>query len=144
MLQKTLELEPSFWHPHLILSMIYTEKGMFSEAVAEADQAAKLAGGNEQAMSMKGYALAKSGNVVQAREVLAELQRVALVRYVAPYNFAVLHNALAETDVAFDYLEKAFAARSVLMVFLKVDPKWGNLKTDKRYQYLSLRTGLQH
>jgi len=144
MLQKTLELEPSFWHPHLILSMIYTEKGMFLEAVAEADQAAKLAGGNEQAMSMKGYALAKSCNVVQAREVLAELQRVALVRYVAPYNFAVLHNALAETDVAFDYLEKAFAARSVLMVFLKGDPKWGNLKTDKRYQYLSLRTGLQH
>ncbi len=141
-LQKTLELEPTFWHPHLILSMVYAEKGMFAEAVAEADQAAKLAGGNVQAMSMKGYALAKSGKLEEARAVLAELQQSALTRYVAPYNFAVIHNALDETDTTFDYLEKAFAGRSVLMVFLKVDPKWNNLKNDKRYQDLLLRTGL--
>ena len=141
-LQKTLELEPTFWHPHLILSMVYTEKGMFAEAIAEADQAAKLAGGNVQALSMKGYALAKSGKLTEARAVLAELQQAALTRYVAPYNFAVIHNALGETDAAFDYLEKAFAGRSVLMVFLKVDPKWSNLKNDKRYQDLLLRTGL--
>lgn len=142
-LQKTLELEPTFWHPHLILSMVYTEKGMFAEAVAEADRAAKLAGGNVQALSMKGYALAKSGKLVEARAVLAELQQAALTGYVAPYNFAVMHNALGETDIAFGYLEKAFAARSVLMVFLKVDPKWSNLKDDKRYQDLLLRTGFR-
>ena len=141
-LRKTLELEPTFWHPHLILSMVYTEKGMFAEAVAEADQAAKLAGGNVQAMSMKGHALAKAGKLVEARAVLAELQQAALTRYVAPYNFAIIHNALGETDAAFDYLEKAFAGRSVLMVFLRVDPKWSNLKNDKRYQDLLLRTGL--
>ena len=142
-LQKTLELEPTFWHPHLILSMVYTEKGMFAEAVAEADQASKLAGGNVQALSMKGYALAKSGKLAEARAVLSELQQAALTRYVAPYNFAVIHNALGETDLVFDYLEKAFATRSVLMVFLKVDPKWRNLKDDKRYQELLLRTGFQ-
>ena len=142
-LQKTLELEPTFWHPHLILSMVYTEKGMFTEAVAEADQAAKLAGGNVQAMSMKGYALAKSGKLAEARAVLAELQQVALTRYVAAYNFALIHNALGETDAAFEYLEKAFAERSVLIVFLQVDPQWGNLKNDKRYQEVLLRTGLQ-
>ncbi len=141
-LQKTLELEPSFWHPHLILSMIYTEKGMFAEAVAQADQADKLAGGNVQALSMKGYALAKSGKLIEARMVLAELKQTALARYVAPYNFAVIYNALGETDAAFDYLEKAHAGRSVLMVFLKVDPKWSNLKNEKRYQDLLIRTGL--
>lgn len=142
-LQKTLELEPAFWHPHLILSMIYIEKGMFAEAVAEADQAAKRAGGNVQATSIKGYALAKAGKLAEARAVLDELRQLATTRYVAAYNLAVIHNALGETDAAFDHLEKAYAQRSVLMVFLKVDPKWSNLRNDKRYQDLLLRTGLQ-
>ena len=142
-LKKTLELEPTFWHPHLILSMVYTEKGMFAEAVAEADRAAKLAGVNVQAMSMKGYALAKSGKLAEARAVLADLKQFELTRYVAGYNFALIHNALGETDAAFEYLEKALTERSVLMVFLQVDPKWRSLKSDKRYQDLLLRTGLQ-
>ncbi len=142
-LQKTLELDPAFWHAHLILSMVYAEKGMFAEAVAEADKAAKFSGGNSQAVSMKAYALAKSGNLVEARAVLAALQELSKTRYVAPYNFAIIYNAIGETDTAFDYLEKAFAEKNVLMVFLKIDPKWNNLKNDPRYKDLLLRTGLR-
>lgn len=140
-LRKTLELDPTFWHAHLLLSMVYTEKGMFDDAVAEADRAAKFSGSNAQAISMKGYALAKSGKLADARAVLAALQQLSITRYVAPYNFAVLHNALGETDAAFGYLEKAFAEKNVLMVFLKVDPKWRNLGNDPRYTDLLLRIG---
>lgn len=142
-LKKTLELDPNFWHAHLVLSIVYTEKGMFAEAVAEADKAAKLSGGNSQAVATKGYALAKSGKPAEARAVLAELQRLSTTRYVAPYNFAIIYNALGETDTALDYLEKAFAEKNVLMVFLKVDPKWNNLRNDTRYKDLLWRIGLQ-
>jgi len=142
-LQKTLELDPNFWHAHLVLSMVYTEKGMFAEAVAEADKAAKFSGGNSQAVATKGYALAKSGKPVDARGVLAELQKLSTSRYVAPYNFAIIFNALGENDTALDYLEKAFAEKNVLLVFLKVDPKWNNLRNDPRYKDLLWRIGLQ-
>ena len=65
------------------------------------------------------------------------------MRYVAPYNFAIIYNALGETDTALDYLEKAFAERNVLMVFLKIDPKWNNLRDAPRYKDLLWRMALQ-
>jgi len=142
-LQKTLELDPNFFHAHLVLSMVYTEKGMFAEAVSEADKAAKLSGGNSHSVATKGYALAKSGKPAEARAVLAELQKFSSTRYVAPYNFAIIYNALGETDTALDYLEKAFAEKNVLLVFLKVDPKWNNLRNNPRYKDLLWRIGLQ-
>jgi len=141
-LQKTLELYSDFWHAHLILSNIYTEKGMFAEAVAEADKAVNFSGGNFQAVAAKGYALAKSGKPAEAQAVLAELQKASTTRYVAPYDFAIIYNALGETDTALDYLEKAFAEKNVLLVFLKVDPKWNNLRNDPRYKDLLGRLGL--
>jgi len=66
----------------------------------------------------------------------------ALSLYVAPYDFAIIYNALGETDTALDYLEKAFAEKNVLLVFLKVDPKWNNLRNDPRYKDLLGRLGL--
>ncbi|MCY7346382.1 MAG: winged helix-turn-helix domain-containing protein [Pyrinomonadaceae bacterium] len=132
-LNKTLELEPNFWHTHLILSGVYTEKLMFAEAVAEAEKAARFSGGNSQAVAVKGYALAKSGNSTAARTVLAELQKLSAERHVPAYNFAIIYNALGETETALDYLEKAYSEKNVLLVFLKVDPKWNNLRSEPRF-----------
>jgi DNA-binding winged helix-turn-helix (wHTH) protein/TolB-like protein/tetratricopeptide (TPR) repeat protein len=142
-LQKTLELDPNFWHAHLVLSMVYTEKGAFAEAVAEADKAAKVSGGNSQAVATKGYGLAKSGKPAEARGVLTELQTSSTARYVAPYNIALIYNALGDTDAALGYLEKAFAEKNVLMVFLKVEPKWNNLRSDSRFISLLKRMRLE-
>jgi Flp pilus assembly protein TadD len=121
---------------------IFRRDRRFAEAVAEADQAAKLSGGNSQAVAMKGYALAKSGKPAEARSVLAELPRLSTTRYVAPYNFAIIYSALGETDTALDYLEKGYEQKDVRMVFLKVDPKWNNLRNDTRYRNLLWRIGL--
>jgi DNA-binding winged helix-turn-helix (wHTH) protein/TolB-like protein/Tfp pilus assembly protein PilF len=140
-LQTTLELFPNFWHTHLILSMVYTQKGMFDEALTSADKATQISGGNSQAMAMKGYALAKSGRETEARAMLGELLNLQRKRYVAPYNIATIYNALGETNTALNYLEKAYAEKNVLMVFLKVDPKWSNLRNDPSYKSLLSRMG---
>jgi tetratricopeptide (TPR) repeat protein len=136
-LNKTLELDPNFWHSHLILSGIYAEKRMFAEAVAEAEKAAQVSGGNSQAVAVKGYALAKSGNLTEARTVLAKLQKLSAERHVPAYNFAIIYNALGEHETALDYLEKAYSEKNVLLVFLKVDPKWNNLRSEPRFIALS-------
>lgn len=138
-LNKTLELEPNFWHSHLILSGIYAEKQMFAEAVAEAEKAARTSGGNSSAVAVKGYALAKSGNLAGAQIILAELQKLSTEKYVPAYNFAIIYNALGEHQTALDYLEKAYSERNVLIVFLKVDPKWNNLRGNARFVELMRR-----
>ncbi|MBA4184011.1 MAG: winged helix-turn-helix domain-containing protein [Acidobacteria bacterium] len=142
-LNKTLELEPNFWHTHLVLSGIYAEKQKFAEATAAADRAAQISGGNSSAVAAKAYALAKSGNLAGAQIVLAELQKLSAEKYVPAYNFAIVYNALGEHQTALDYLEKAYAEKNVLMVFLKVDPKWNNLRGDARFIELMRRMNFQ-
>ena len=58
---------------------------------------------------------------------LEELKRQSLKGYVPPYDIAMIYAALGEKDHALDWLEKGYEARDVHMIFLKVDPKVGQL-----------------
>src|SRR6266567_464740 len=75
-LQKTTELDPNFWFAHMLASDAYAEKGMFTEAVAEARKATELSGANSHSLASLGYALARSGKQAEARAVLDELLKV--------------------------------------------------------------------
>ena len=131
-LSKTIDLSPNFWLSYLFISVVYTEKGMYAEAVAAAKKAGELSG-NSQSEAYRAYALAKWGKLDEARAVLDELLKLSNECYVPPYNLAVVYNGLGKSDKALDYLEKGFAEKNVLMVFLKVDPKWNNLRSEPRF-----------
>jgi DNA-binding winged helix-turn-helix (wHTH) protein/TolB-like protein/Flp pilus assembly protein TadD len=131
-LQNTIDLDSNFWLSHLFVSRVYTEKGMHSEAVAEAKKAAELSG-NSQSDAYRAYALAKWGKLSEAREVLTKLLKSSTESYVPPYNIALAYNAVGERDKALAYLEKAFSEKDVRMVFLKVEPQWDNLRSEPRF-----------
>ena len=143
-LQKTFEMAPNFYFAHLFAASAYIEKGMFPEAIAEAQKARELSGPtNSHPMGFLGYALAKSGKQVEARAVLAELLKSASERYVSPYNIALIYNGLGEHDETFAWLERGYQQRDQRMVFLKVEPKWNNLRDDSRFQNLMRRVGFE-
>jgi len=141
-LNRTIDLNPNFWLSHLFISDIYTEKGMYAEAIAAAKKAGELSG-NSQSEAYRAYALARLGKQTEARVVLDELLKLSKTRYVPPYIFAVVYNGLGESDKALDYLEKAFAEKNVLMVFLKVEPKWNNLRREPRFIDLMRRMNFE-
>ncbi len=141
-LNKTVDLNPNFWLSHLFIADVYTEKGMYAEAVAAIKKAGELTG-NSQSEAYRAYALARWGKLEEARAVLDELLKLSNERYVPPYNFAVVYNGLGESDKALDYLEKAFAEKNVLMVFLKVEPKWNNLRREPRFIELMRRMNFE-
>jgi TolB-like protein/DNA-binding winged helix-turn-helix (wHTH) protein/Tfp pilus assembly protein PilF len=140
-LQKTLELEPNFGFAHLFASSAYIEKGMYPEAIAEGRKARELNGANSHPVAFLGYALAKSGKQAEARAVLAELLNRSKERYVPPYNIALVYNGLDERDETLAWLERGFEQRDPKMVFLKVEPKWNDLRSDQRFQDLLRRVG---
>jgi len=84
-------------------------------------------------MAFESYARAKSGKQTEARVILAELLRLSAERYVPPYNKALVYNGLGKSKDALDWLERGFAERDPRMVFLKVEPKWNNLRADPRF-----------
>ena len=71
---------------HLFASSAYIEKGMYSEAIAEARKARELSGVSTHPIAFGGYALAKSGKQEEARAVLEGLLKLSKKGYVSPYN----------------------------------------------------------
>ena len=45
-LRKTIDMEPGHWMAHYWLAQAYAQKGMYTEAIAELQQTARLSGGS--------------------------------------------------------------------------------------------------
>ncbi len=142
-LQKTLELDPNYRLANMFAARAYIEKGMFAEAIAATRKARELAPGSSEPIAFGAYALTKSGKVIEARTAFDELLKSSNERYVPPYNIALIYNALGEDGKALDYLEKGFAEKDVRMVFLKVEPKWNNLRSEPRFTELMRRMNFE-
>jgi len=141
-LQKTFELEPNFWMAHLFASSAYIEKGMYTEAVAEARKASGLSPAQTISYAFGSYALAKSGKRDEARAALNELLKLSTGRFVPPSNIALAYNGLDETNETFAWLERGYQQRDPKMTFLKVQPKWNNLRSDPRFAEIMRNVGL--
>jgi DNA-binding winged helix-turn-helix (wHTH) protein/TolB-like protein/Tfp pilus assembly protein PilF len=141
-LNKTIDLNPNFWLSHLFIASVYLEKGMYREAVTAFEKAGEITG-NSQSKAYRAYALARWGKTAEARAELDELLKLSKTNYVPSYHFAVVYNGLGEGDKALDYLEKAFAEKNVLMVFLKVEPTWNNLRAEPRFIELMRRMNFE-
>jgi tetratricopeptide (TPR) repeat protein len=88
-----------------------------------------------------GYALAKSGKHSEAQTELNKLLKLSQERFVSPYNIALIYSALEQRDDALAWLERGYNDRDPRMVFLKIDTKLNNLRSDPRFQDLLRRVG---
>ena len=132
-LKQTIELNPNHWLPRMFIARVYIEQGKYRDAILECEHAKELGSPSLELLALEGVAYAKLGDVKMSREQLRELEEVSRRRYVPPYFSALIHNSLGETDVALSLLEKGFYMRDVRMTFLKVDPKWNNVRHQPRF-----------
>ena len=65
--------------------------------------------------------------------MLATLETVSRQRYMPPYTFALIHAGLGDPEAVFEWLERAYAARDVHLIYLPVDPKWDAYRDDPRF-----------
>jgi serine/threonine-protein kinase len=142
-LHKTIDLDPNFWLVHLFAASAYIEKGMYAEAVQEGREANRISPSQNWSIAFSGYALAKAGKLEEAQDVLDELLELSKTRYVPAYHLALLYNGIGDKDKALDYLEKGFGEKDVRLVFLKVEPKWNNLRSEPRFINLMKRMNFE-
>jgi tetratricopeptide (TPR) repeat protein len=139
-LKATLELDPNHVLAHVFSSAAYSEKGMYAEAIAEAEKAAAITRRTmAHPLGLLAYARAKSGDAAGAEAILDELLAASRTRYVSPYSVALAYNALGDRQQTLAWLEQGFEARDHKMNLLKVDPKWKNLHGDPRFDELVRR-----
>ncbi len=133
---------PEFWAPHMALGYGYLAEVRFSEAIAEFEKARALAPDATINLSGLAAAQARSGNSAEATKLLALLKKMTSGQHVAPFDIAVVYDALGERSQALDWLEKAYQDQSEMMLFLEIYPPVADLRGEPRFQELVRRVGV--
>ena len=141
-LKQVVQMDPGFSIAHNFLAHAYQQKGMFDEAIREAQKAAELLNGSEHRLGNLGDAYARAGKKQEALSILARLKKASRDHYISPYQTGLIYASLGQPDEALDWLERAYNDRFWMMAFLKVDPRWDSLRSHPRFIDILRRTGL--
>jgi DNA-binding winged helix-turn-helix (wHTH) protein/tetratricopeptide (TPR) repeat protein len=139
--RQALVVDPEFWIAQLHLAQVAVELGDYDLALDALNKAGRLSAGNTKALSLRGYIFGKTGRVAESLEVLQTLEAVARERFVPPYAIALIHAGLGDTDLALEWLARAFDSHDVHLVFLPVDPKWDPFRIEPRFMEVLKRCG---
>jgi TolB-like protein/Tfp pilus assembly protein PilF len=141
-LAKTVELDPNYGLAYWYLGLVYEQKGMYVEALKEMSRAKDFLKSNLTVDADIGRVYAVSGRRNEADKAIAQLKNESAHRYVNPYQIALIYVGLGQNDQAFDWLNKAVAERSDLLVYLKTDSRVNPIRSDARFPGLERRIGI--
>ena len=143
-LDKALELDPNFVPALANRVDVYLAKSMFEEALAEGERVLPFF----QPLTTTGkaevgscYALA--GRIEEAKRILRECEEASAherAEDVGPHYLAIIHYKLGNKDRAFEWLEKAFEARTITPFIVRLWPRFDEISSDPRFDELLKKT----
>ena len=131
--RRAVALDPEFWIGYMMQGQALERMNLDADALEALITAGRFSGQNSKAVAVRGYLLAKAGRTAEARDVLNALQTAARDRYVPPYTIALMHAGLGDRDAVYQWLDRAYEARDVHLIFLIVDAKWDGYRQDPRF-----------
>ena len=142
-LEEAQNIDPNFTLGLALKGAAYREKGLYKEYLDHWLHASPLEGVDLSDSDIDRLRRIYNTGGLKSHEIAyAELlQQKSTEKYVSPVFVAMHYSIAGETELAFEWLEKAFAERSSWLVELKVDPAWKNLRSDARFQNLLMRIG---
>jgi serine/threonine protein kinase/TolB-like protein/Tfp pilus assembly protein PilF len=139
-LRKTLEFDPENLKALSFLTATYEQKRAYPQSVAIYLDLARKQNIPAEDIEAIQSAFAQNGITGYWRQKLSmALQSRSTA---APIRAAYLHAALNEKDQAFRLLESAYQKRHFGLCYLKVDPRYDNLRNDPRFPELLRRMNL--
>ncbi len=141
-LQRTVEMDPQYWWAHTMLARAYVRARRFDEGITEA-QAAQRIENETEVSGVLGWALARAGRRDEAAKVADALIERSRREYVSPYFIALIFAGLADADRAFEWLDRAYAGRSPLLVWQSAEVDLDLLQSDPRFAELMKKMGLE-
>jgi serine/threonine-protein kinase len=139
---RTIELNPHFTPAYSLLGFVQERRGEFAESSAAFQRAIQLSPQSPSLKAALGHSYALSGKRAEARAILEEITELAQKRYVSPFELALLHFAVDETEKGFEWFEKAFNDRCFELVTVKLDPRFDLVKSDPRFSVQCAKLGL--
>ncbi|HJQ22849.1 MAG TPA: winged helix-turn-helix domain-containing protein [Blastocatellia bacterium] len=141
--KKALEMDSQFQRLQRILMWAYAEAGQFDEAVRQGEKFLETEGEDPIfPLSILGYGYAVSGQREKAMQMVEKLLAQSDQNSPAAVQAAAVCAGLGDRDRAFQLIEKAFAVGDDRLLWIKVDPRFEQLRADERYRTLLTRMGL--
>jgi TolB-like protein/Tfp pilus assembly protein PilF len=140
-LERTREINPDHFLPHLRMGLIRIQQRKYDEAILELKTAVSLADQSTETLAALATAYAAAGKKKPAQQILAKLQQLAGKRYVLPYNVAKIYAAGADRDKAFEWLERAYEGGNPDLIELNSEPIFDGLRGEPRFSDLMRRIG---
>jgi serine/threonine-protein kinase len=134
--RRLIAIEPGFARAHSIAGWAHLLMGDLDLGLAEIERAVSLNPTSTMFLGQLGQAHAMAGHTTRARELLAELERLAATQYVAPYHIAYVYTGLGEHDAAMDWLERAQRERSGAIYGVKGSFLFAPLRQHPRFKAL--------
>jgi TolB-like protein/Tfp pilus assembly protein PilF len=121
-----------------LIGDIYAELDKYPESIAEFIKS----GDGPYSLGHLGNVYARAGQKSAAMQSIARLQKHVEQDGVGRYEIALVYAGLGDKKNAFQWLEDAYRAHDVGLVYLKVDPCLDPLRGDPRFDSLLKRVGL--
>jgi tetratricopeptide (TPR) repeat protein len=141
--QNLLEIDQNYWVAHWNLANAYAGKGMYDEAIVEAQKGIELSGRNSSMIATLGYIYALAERKDEAKKVLDDLLELSNQEHVSSFYVALVYTCLGQKDQAFEWLEKAYEEHDVYLSQLKVFPLLDSLRSDARYKAILKKMNLE-
>jgi len=135
-LVRVLDREPDFGLAHRFLGQVYIQEGDYDRALETLRYADQLEAGRRADIA---YAEARGGNRDGALQILNEM----LGGNTSPYDLAIVHAGLGDTDAAIRALEEGVERGSWELVNLNVEPQFEPIRSDSRFAEILARLELQ-
>ena len=138
----TLDLDPGFVPVHRLISLVYTGKGMYDEAINETLKWGTLTGNKIKTDVALAHIYAVAGREDEARRIIDEAGKENILSSNDFRGVALVYTALGEKDLAFEWLEKSYEKHEESLCSIGVDHKLNPLRGDPRFAQLLRKVGL--
>jgi TolB-like protein/DNA-binding winged helix-turn-helix (wHTH) protein/tetratricopeptide (TPR) repeat protein len=134
-LRRTLDLDPNYTWTHVFLFLTYEKLGRLDEALAHRQKYLTLIGRSAEEASGLARAYAQRGyNAVLEKWIEITLDYFTQTGHLTSAEVVHSYAAMGRHDVAFQWLDRAFADHTRDLIFLNVDPGFDPLRSDPRFR----------
>jgi len=140
-LERAAEIDSSDASIYWTRGSLYLRQGKYAEAIEVAQKG--VSRGITPCLEDLAVAYALSGQTGKARESLSKLFERIGDGYYSPMAIARIYCALGDRERVFEYLEKAYRERDIVLVMPALASPWCDfIKSDPRYHDLMKKVGL--
>lgn len=124
---------------HWLLGLALEQMGRYPEAASALEQCLRLSPRDVRALPALGHVYAQMGKRNEALRLIESARGYSSRGWIGPTGIALIHTALGNKDAAFTWLGEAYRQREGALPYIKLDPRFDPLRSDRRFADL-LRT----